>query len=200
MDSDLGDADFEERAVQGKAAAVGAASLVGGEATSFSAPSSGAFFPEARQAQVLRELRGVLDPDLGRDVVSLGFVRRLAVTEDGHVAFSLRLTTPACPFKDQLKAQAEQALRHLPWVQRVRRPASQSPQHLPFFQWRLAVSDDDKSGACLCRRRFPCKLSSSPLSGGKRAVPAVCVACRGCLPSLPAKAESGSPPSPSAWR
>src|SRR6185503_7334567 len=52
----------------------------------------------------------VIDPDLGKDIVSLGFVKRLAIDASGAVRFAIELTTPACPVKDRLKAEAEQAV------------------------------------------------------------------------------------------
>ncbi len=61
-------------------------------------------------------LRSVEDPDLHRDIVSLGFVKDVAVSPDGKVAATVELTTPACPVKEQLKAQCEQAIRALPGV------------------------------------------------------------------------------------
>ena len=64
------------------------------------------------QEQVLDALRSVMDPDLHRDIVSLGFVQNLKV-HDGRVAFTIQLTTPACPVKDDLKRQAEEAVRSL---------------------------------------------------------------------------------------
>lgn len=69
--------------------------------------------------QVLTALRQVTDPDLHRDIVSLGFVKDLEIRE-GEVAFTLLLTTPACPVKDQLKQQAEEVVRALPGVRQVR--------------------------------------------------------------------------------
>jgi ATP-binding protein involved in chromosome partitioning len=62
------------------------------------------------QAAVLDALRVVIDPDLGKDIVSLGFVKQLAIDASGAVRFVIELTTPACPVKDRLKAQAEQAV------------------------------------------------------------------------------------------
>jgi len=64
---------------------------------------------------VLDALRGVQDPDLGRDIVSLGFVRNLGI-DDGAVRFEIELTTPACPVKDQMKAQAEELVRGIAGV------------------------------------------------------------------------------------
>ena len=73
---------------------------------------------DARRDEVLRELRTVQDPDLHRDLVSLGFIQNLTIEGD-RVGFSVVLTTPACPVKDQLKQQSEDAVRRLPWVSEV---------------------------------------------------------------------------------
>jgi ATP-binding protein involved in chromosome partitioning len=64
---------------------------------------------------VLNALRVVVDPDLRRDIVSLGFVKNLAI-ENARVTFTIELTTPACPVKDQLRDQAVAAVRALPGV------------------------------------------------------------------------------------
>lgn len=61
---------------------------------------------------VLNALRAVEDPDLRRDIVSLGFVKDLEVS-DKRVSFAIELTTPACPVKDQLAASAKQAVQAL---------------------------------------------------------------------------------------
>lgn len=70
------------------------------------------------QEQVLDALRNVVDPDLHRDIVTLGFVQDLKV-HDNRVSFTLKLTTPACPVKDELKQQAEESVRALPGVEAV---------------------------------------------------------------------------------
>ena len=62
---------------------------------------------------VLDSLRAVQDPDLHKDVVSLGFVKNLSISGCGDVAFDLVLTTPACPVKDDLRDQAASAVRAL---------------------------------------------------------------------------------------
>ena len=67
------------------------------------------------EAAILDALRAVQDPDLHQDIVTLGFVKDLRVCGD-QVAFQIELTTPACPVKDLMKAQAEQAVRRLPGV------------------------------------------------------------------------------------
>ena len=55
------------------------------------------------------------DPDLGRDIVALGFVKDVRVA-DGSVAFSIELTTPACPVREQMQQQAQRAVAALPGV------------------------------------------------------------------------------------
>jgi len=59
---------------------------------------------------VLEALRTVKDPDLHRDIVSLNFIKNLVVT-DTSVNFTIELTTPSCPVRDELKQQAELAVR-----------------------------------------------------------------------------------------
>lgn len=67
---------------------------------------------------VLQALRAVQDPDLHRDIVSLGFVQEIQI-EEGTVRFRVELTTPACPVKEQLQAQCEEVVAALPGVNRV---------------------------------------------------------------------------------
>jgi metal-sulfur cluster biosynthetic enzyme len=62
--------------------------------------------PQASESSVLDALRAVRDPDLRQDIVALGFIKNLRIC-DGNAAFSIELTTPACPVKDLMKAEAE---------------------------------------------------------------------------------------------
>ena len=73
----------------------------------------------ATEQQVMEALRAVQDPDLHRDIVTLGFVKDLRI-DGGAVSFAMVLTTPACPVKDELQKQAEDAVRRLPGVSDVR--------------------------------------------------------------------------------
>ena len=58
------------------------------------------------EEQVLEALSNIQDPDLGRDIVSLGFVKNLKI--DGEaVSFALELTTPACPVKEAFRSDAQ---------------------------------------------------------------------------------------------
>ena len=70
------------------------------------------------EAVVLNALRQVLDPDLKKDIVSLGMIRDLKI-EGANVAFRFVLTTPACPVREQLEEQARTVVEALPGVGRV---------------------------------------------------------------------------------
>src|SRR3954463_15104047 len=73
---------------------------------------------QVEQAAVLEALTVVRDPDLNRDIVSLGFIKDLAI-QGGRVAFTIELTTPACPVKEQMRDQAHAAVMALPGVKAV---------------------------------------------------------------------------------
>jgi ATP-binding protein involved in chromosome partitioning len=68
--------------------------------------------------QVLAALSQVMDPELGRDVVSLGMIRDVTL-KDGHVSFKFVLTTPACPMRGELQKSAEEAVAGVPGVKSV---------------------------------------------------------------------------------
>lgn len=70
------------------------------------------------EAEVREALRQVQDPDLHQDIERLGFVKDVRI-RGGSVCFTLELTTPACPVKDVLKAQAEEVVSRLPGVSSV---------------------------------------------------------------------------------
>ncbi|MBI2069747.1 MAG: Mrp/NBP35 family ATP-binding protein [Elusimicrobia bacterium] len=61
------------------------------------------------QSDIFEALSQVQDPDLHRDIVSLGMIQDLKV-DGGSVSFDFVLTTPACPVRDQLQEQARQAV------------------------------------------------------------------------------------------
>lgn len=87
-------------------------------------------------AAVLDALKAVTDPDLGRDIVSLGFVKNLTIV-DGQVSFAIELTTPACPVKDQMRDQARSVVSALDGVTTVNVEMTASV--------RSAVSDTEKA-------------------------------------------------------
>jgi ATP-binding protein involved in chromosome partitioning len=69
--------------------------------------------------QVLNALRTVQDPDLHKDIVALDFVKDVRIA-GGEVDFTIELTTPACPVRDEMKAEAERKVAALPGVTAAR--------------------------------------------------------------------------------
>lgn len=70
-----------------------------------------------RQA-VLAALSKVQEPELHRDLVTLGMIQDLAI-EGGRVSFSVELTTPACPLRGRIEREARQAVESVPGVTQV---------------------------------------------------------------------------------
>lgn len=68
--------------------------------------------------RILTELRKIKDPDLHKDVVSLGFIKNLQIS-GADVSFDFVLTTPACPAKDMMRDEAVQLISSLPGVGKV---------------------------------------------------------------------------------
>lgn len=68
-------------------------------------------FAVITEEQILKALSVVVDPDLKKNIVELGFVKNIRISGDGDVELDLVLTTPACPIRDRFKTQCEQILR-----------------------------------------------------------------------------------------
>jgi len=62
------------------------------------------------QEQLLKELSKVSDPELGRNIVELGMVKDLQIGASGLVTFTMALTIPGCPMKNQMERDARMAL------------------------------------------------------------------------------------------
>lgn len=73
---------------------------------------------ELTEARVLEALRPIIDPDFGRSIVDLGFVKHLEV-DGGRVSFAIELTTPACPVKAEFERAARERVAALPGVESV---------------------------------------------------------------------------------
>ena len=61
---------------------------------------------------ILKALSNVIDPDLGKDLVTLNMIRNLKI-EGKEIFFDLVLTTPACPLKTALENACKNAIKHL---------------------------------------------------------------------------------------
>lgn len=59
---------------------------------------------------ILEALKQIKDPDLRKDIVTLGFIRDIKI-DGGDVSFRIVLTTPACPVKEEMEEQAYDIVR-----------------------------------------------------------------------------------------
>ncbi len=100
---------------------------------------------EVTRELILEQLRTVKDPELHKDIVSLEMVKNI-VADGSTVRVAIELTTPACPLKETIEADVDQALKRIngvttvviDWSARVRssRPGSMT---LPGVKNVLAV-------------------------------------------------------------
>ena len=65
---------------------------------------------EMKKASLLKALSEVQDPDLKKDLVTLGMIQNIHIGE-GTIAFDVVLTTPACPLKEVIRKDCEEAIR-----------------------------------------------------------------------------------------
>jgi ATP-binding protein involved in chromosome partitioning len=102
--------------------------------------------PTLTEGAILDALRQVQEPELGRDIVTLNMVKSIAI--DGpKVAFTIELTTPACPLKDEIEGNARAVLSgigaeaiEITWGAMVRRATPQQAEAiLPNVKNVIAV-------------------------------------------------------------
>ena len=92
--------------------------------------------PQVTEDVVMAALRTVEEPELGGDLVTRNMIKELQI--DGNsVAFTIELTTPACPLKDEIESRVRTALEpvgvesiDLTWGASVRRAAPRTPEQL----------------------------------------------------------------------
>jgi ATP-binding protein involved in chromosome partitioning len=70
------------------------------------------------EQSVLEVLSQIIDPDLKKDIVTLGFVKDLKI-DNGNVSFRLVLTTPACPVREAFEIEARQLVKNIEGVTNV---------------------------------------------------------------------------------
>ncbi len=70
--------------------------------------------------QVMSLLRGVVDPELGLDIVELGMAKGATIEPDGLVRVRISLTTSGCPLRAQIQKDVRARILGLPGVERVK--------------------------------------------------------------------------------
>jgi metal-sulfur cluster biosynthetic enzyme len=91
---------------------------------------------------VLESLRPITDPEIGLDIVELGLIYGVDISEDGkRVEISLTLTSPMCPYGPEIVASAEAALASLPGVEH----SNVNLVWVPRWDPRVHASEDAKA-------------------------------------------------------
>ncbi|PJA34834.1 MAG: iron-sulfur cluster carrier protein ApbC [Zetaproteobacteria bacterium CG_4_9_14_3_um_filter_53_7] len=97
------------------------------------------------ESDILKALSVIIDPDFNKDIVTLGFVKNIMI-DHGKVAFTIELTTPACPVKEEFRRQADAAVSAITGVKSVditmssKVTASQGKQGIPGVANIIAVA------------------------------------------------------------
>jgi ATP-binding protein involved in chromosome partitioning len=68
---------------------------------------------------VIAVLRGVIDPELGSDIVELGMAKGSQIDPDGNVVVTIALTTSGCPLRAQIQRDVRARVGSLPGVGKV---------------------------------------------------------------------------------
>ncbi|MFP3905777.1 MAG: Mrp/NBP35 family ATP-binding protein [Acidimicrobiales bacterium] len=71
------------------------------------------------EADVMEVLRGVIDPELGSDIVDLGMAKGARVDDEGRVRVTIALTTAGCPLRSQIQRDTRARVESMPGVSEV---------------------------------------------------------------------------------
>jgi len=99
------------------------------------------------ESAIFDALRTVQEPELGRDIVTLNMVKGIEI-DGARLAFTIELTTPACPLKDEIERNVNAALEplgveslNITWGSMVRRASPvQAHQLLPGVKNIIAIA------------------------------------------------------------
>ncbi len=69
--------------------------------------------------EVMNRLKGVIDPETLTDVVSMGLIKNLEVTDEGKIAFDFAPSSPVCPLAIPLALKIQDAVKSVPGVEAV---------------------------------------------------------------------------------
>ena len=72
------------------------------------------------EADIMAVLRGVIDPELGSNIVDLGMAKGAKIAKDGHVTVKIALTTSGCPLRAQIQKDTKARINALPGVTGVK--------------------------------------------------------------------------------
>ncbi len=93
-------------------------------------------------------LRGVIDPELGSDIVELGMAKGARVEADGNVVVTIALTTSGCPLRAQIQRDVRARVGSLPGVTHVKLDWTEMTQEekssaMAKARWNVAQRPED---------------------------------------------------------
>src|SRR4051794_20993132 len=105
---------------------------------------------------VMAALRGVIDPELGSDIVELGMAKRAVVGDDGRVVVTIALTTSGCPLRAQIQRDVRARVGSLPGVEHVKldwteMTAEEKSRAMDLARRNVAARDEQTSVALTTR-------------------------------------------------
>lgn len=94
-------------------------------------------------------LRGVIDPELGSDIVELGMVRDVEV-DGGEVTVTIALTTSGCPLRAQIQKDIRTRVGSMPGVDRVslswdEMNDAEKTRAMERARWNISQREEDTS-------------------------------------------------------
>jgi ATP-binding protein involved in chromosome partitioning len=97
---------------------------------------------------VLAVLRGVIDPELGSDIVELGMAKGASVADDGRVVVTIALTTSGCPLRAQIQRDVRARVGSLPGVTHVKLDWTEMTQEekssaMAKARWNISQRPED---------------------------------------------------------
>jgi ATP-binding protein involved in chromosome partitioning len=97
---------------------------------------------------VLAVLRGVIDPELGSDIVELGMAKGATVADDGRVVVTIALTTSGCPLRAQIQRDVRARVGSLPGVTHVKLDWTEMTQEekssaMAKARWNISQRPED---------------------------------------------------------
>jgi metal-sulfur cluster biosynthetic enzyme len=96
---------------------------------------------------IIDKLREVIDPEIGMNIVDVGLIYWITITEENEVTVSMSLTTPGCPLTDYFLSEIETRLMDLDFIEDVRIEFVWTPK------WDLIMMDEAAKQAMFDKMR-----------------------------------------------
>ena len=81
--------------------------------------------------QITKTLKGTVDPEIGLNIVDLGLIYGIAVSESNDINLKITMTSPMCPVTSIILADVQLRLEHLEGVGKVNIDLVWDPAWIP---------------------------------------------------------------------